>query len=73
MWVSVALTVAQTSVPGMRQTSAWIAAVMVAVIAAVALRTLRQHKPEATGQDDGGTAAIESAAPCSPEIETAMR
>jgi len=57
----------------MRQTSAWIAAVMAAVIAAVALRTLRQHKPEATGQDDGGTAAIESAASCSPEIETAMR
>ena len=55
------------------QTSAWIAAVMAAVIAAVALRTLRQHEPEATGQDDGGTAAIESAAPCSPKIETAMR
>ena len=46
---------------------------MAAAVAAVALRTLRQHKPEATGQDDGGTAAIESAAPCSPEIETAMR
>jgi hypothetical protein len=46
---------------------------MAAAVAAVALRTLRQHKPEATGQDDGGTAAIESAAPRSPEIETAMR